>query len=122
MRVAGICAPCRLGSSAVNAGSEATGKASHYSGIGKGGEMTCADRTRPFGSMAQVSTAARRTAAIEGPSIAAGSSTLTSAAGAGISQCGRGRGPDRMSVLIASAGRSLPGNCLPRIRDSGPTD
>ena len=32
-----------------------TGKASYYHGIGKSGEMTCAHRTRPFGSMVRVS-------------------------------------------------------------------
>lgn len=32
-----------------------TGKASYYHGVGKSGEMTCAHRTRPFGSMIRVS-------------------------------------------------------------------
>lgn len=32
-----------------------TGKASYYSGVGKSGEMTCAHRSRPFGSMVRVS-------------------------------------------------------------------
>lgn len=32
-----------------------TGKASYYHGVGKGGEMTCAHRSRPFGSMVLVS-------------------------------------------------------------------
>ena len=32
-----------------------TGKASYYHGIGKSGEMTCAHRSRPFGSMVRVS-------------------------------------------------------------------
>ena len=41
-----------LGHSAVRA---ETGKASYYHGIGKGGEMTCAHRSRPFGSMVRVS-------------------------------------------------------------------
>jgi len=31
------------------------GKASYYHGIGKSGEMTCAHRSRPFGSMVRVS-------------------------------------------------------------------
>ena len=38
--------------SAVNAES---GIASYYRGIGKSGEMTCAHRSRPFGSMVRVS-------------------------------------------------------------------
>lgn len=41
-----------LGSSAARA---ETGKASYYHGIGKSGEMTCAHRSRPFGSMVRVS-------------------------------------------------------------------
>ena len=41
-----------LGSSAARAES---GKASYYHGIGKSGEMTCAHRSRPFGSMVRVS-------------------------------------------------------------------
>ena len=32
-----------------------TGKASYYHGVGKSGEMTCAHRSRPFGSMIRVS-------------------------------------------------------------------
>lgn len=32
-----------------------TGKASYYHGVGKAGEMTCAHRSRPFGSMIRVS-------------------------------------------------------------------
>jgi len=32
-----------------------TGKASYYHGVGKSGEMTCAHRSRPFGSMVRVS-------------------------------------------------------------------
>ncbi len=32
-----------------------TGKASYYHGVGKSGEMTCAHRTRPLGSMVRVS-------------------------------------------------------------------
>lgn len=32
-----------------------SGKASYYHGVGKSGEMTCAHRTRPFGSMIRVS-------------------------------------------------------------------
>ena len=31
-----------------------TGLASHYSGLGRGAEMTCAHRTRPFGSVVTV--------------------------------------------------------------------
>ncbi|QDW38274.1 hypothetical protein FFI89_014665 [Bradyrhizobium sp. KBS0727] len=41
-----------LGSSLARA---ETGKASYYHGIGKRGEMTCAHRSRPFGSMVRVS-------------------------------------------------------------------
>jgi rare lipoprotein A len=41
-----------LGSSVVRAES---GKASYYPGVGKSGEMTCAHRSRPFGSMVRVS-------------------------------------------------------------------
>jgi peptidoglycan lytic transglycosylase len=53
MRVATIGAALLLfGSSAADAES---GKASYYRGIGKGGEMTCAHRTRSFGSMIKVS-------------------------------------------------------------------
>ena len=32
-----------------------SGKASFYSGVGRSGEMTCAHRTRPIGSMVTVS-------------------------------------------------------------------
>jgi rare lipoprotein A len=32
-----------------------TGKASYYHGVGKGSEMTCAHRSRPFGSIVRVS-------------------------------------------------------------------
>src|SRR3954468_1090805 len=57
MRVAAICAALLLlGSFAANAESgKQSGKASYYHGIGKSGEMTCAHRTRPFGSMVRVS-------------------------------------------------------------------
>ena len=41
-----------LGNTVANA---ETGKASYYPGIGKSGEMTCAHRSRPFGSMVRVS-------------------------------------------------------------------
>ncbi|SDN09292.1 rare lipoprotein A [Afipia sp. GAS231] len=41
-----------LGSSVARAES---GKASYYHGVGKSGEMTCAHRSRPFGSMIRVS-------------------------------------------------------------------
>ena len=41
-----------FGSSAAHAES---GMASYYHGVGKAGEMTCAHRTRPFGSMVLVS-------------------------------------------------------------------
>jgi len=53
MNIASVCAAVvLLFSSAANAES---GKASYYHGVGKGGEMTCAHRTRPFGSMIRVS-------------------------------------------------------------------
>jgi rare lipoprotein A len=53
MRVSIVLAALLLmGSSAARAES---GKASYYHGTGKGGEMTCAHRTRPFGSMVRVS-------------------------------------------------------------------
>jgi rare lipoprotein A len=42
-----------LGSAAARA---ETGKASYYPGVGRSGEMTCAHRSRPFGSMVRVST------------------------------------------------------------------
>jgi len=45
-----------LGSSVARAES---GKASYYHGIGKRGEMTCAHRSRPFGSMVRVSVGSR---------------------------------------------------------------
>jgi rare lipoprotein A len=52
MRVSIVLAAALLfGSSAVYA---ETGKASYYRGAGKGGEMTCAHRSRPFGSMVRV--------------------------------------------------------------------
>jgi rare lipoprotein A len=41
-----------LGSSVARA---ETGKASYYPGVGRSGEMTCAHRSRPFGSMVRVS-------------------------------------------------------------------
>ena len=57
MRVATIGAALLLfGSSAADAES---GKASYYRGVGKGGEMTCAHRTRPFGSIVKVSYGSR---------------------------------------------------------------
>ena len=53
MRVAKVCAAVLLlGSSAANAES---GMASYYSGVGRSGEMTCAHRSRPFGSLIRVS-------------------------------------------------------------------
>ena len=53
MRVAKICAAMLLfASSAAHA---ERGMASYYRGIGKSGEMTCAHRSRPFGSMVSVS-------------------------------------------------------------------
>ena len=53
MRVAKVCgALLLLGSSAANAES---GLASYYRGVGRGGEMTCAHRSRAFGSMVRVS-------------------------------------------------------------------
>jgi rare lipoprotein A len=53
MRVAKVCAALLLfGSPAAHA---ERGLASYYHGVGKGGEMTCAHRTRPFGSMVLVS-------------------------------------------------------------------
>ena len=53
MRIAHICAAVLLlGSSLAHA---ETGLASYYHGIGKSGEMTCAHRSRPFGSMVRVS-------------------------------------------------------------------
>lgn len=53
MRIANICAAALLlGSSPAHA---ETGLASYYHGIGKRGEMTCAHRSRPFGSRLLVS-------------------------------------------------------------------
>ena len=53
MRIAYICAAMLLlGSSLAHA---ETGLASYYHGLGRSGEMTCAHRTRPFGSMVKVS-------------------------------------------------------------------
>lgn len=53
MRLIKVCAALLLfGSSAAHAES---GMASYYHGVGKAGEMTCAHRTRPFGSMVLVS-------------------------------------------------------------------
>ena len=52
MRIATICAAMLLlGSSLAHA---ETGLASYYSGIGKSGEMTCAHRTRAFGTRLRV--------------------------------------------------------------------
>jgi rare lipoprotein A len=53
MRVANVCAVVLLlGSSLAHA---ETGLASYYRGAGKGGELTCAHRTRPFGSTVKIS-------------------------------------------------------------------
>lgn len=53
MRTTYVCAATLLlGSSLAHA---ETGLASYYHGIGKGGEMTCAHRSRPFGSRLRVS-------------------------------------------------------------------
>ncbi|MEH2570619.1 septal ring lytic transglycosylase RlpA family protein [Bradyrhizobium sp. AZCC 2289] len=53
MRVAKVCAAVLLlGSSAANAES---GMASYYRGVGRSGEMTCAHRSRAFGSLVRVS-------------------------------------------------------------------
>jgi rare lipoprotein A len=53
MRIAYICAAMLLlGSSLAHA---ETGLASYYPGIGRSGEMTCAHRSRPFGSRLRVS-------------------------------------------------------------------
>jgi len=38
-----------------------TDLASHYSGLGRGAEMTCAHRTRPFGSVVTVTHAGLNT-------------------------------------------------------------
>jgi rare lipoprotein A len=52
MRIVNICAPMLLlGSSLAHA---ETGLASYYHGIGKSGEMTCAHRSRPFGTRLRV--------------------------------------------------------------------
>ena len=52
MRLVTICASVLLlGSSLAHA---ETGLASYYHGIGKGGEMTCAHRSRPFGTRLRV--------------------------------------------------------------------
>ena len=52
MRIAKICAPMLLlGSSLAHA---EAGLASYYRGIGKTGEMTCAHRSRPFGTRLRV--------------------------------------------------------------------
>jgi rare lipoprotein A len=52
MRIATICASVLLlGSSLAHA---ETGLASYYHGIGKSGEMTCAHRSRPFGTRLRV--------------------------------------------------------------------
>jgi len=52
MRIVTICAPMLLlGGSLAHA---ETGLASYYHGIGKSGEMTCAHRTRAFGTRLQV--------------------------------------------------------------------
>ncbi len=53
MRISIVLAALLLtGSSVARAES---GKASYYHGIGRSGEMTCAHRSRPFGSMVRVS-------------------------------------------------------------------
>jgi rare lipoprotein A len=53
MNVTKVCAALLLlTGSAAHAES---GKASYYPGVGKGSEMTCAHRSRPFGSMVRVS-------------------------------------------------------------------
>jgi rare lipoprotein A len=53
MRIAGVCAAVlMLGSSLAHAES---GLASYYRGVGKGGAMTCAHRSKPFGSTLRVS-------------------------------------------------------------------
>jgi len=51
MRVAYVCAAVLLSSSLAHA---ETGLASYYPGIGKSGEMTCAHRTRAFGTRLRV--------------------------------------------------------------------
>jgi rare lipoprotein A len=53
MNIAKVCAALLLVSG--SAAHAESGKASYYRGVGKGGEMTCAHRTRPFGSMVRVS-------------------------------------------------------------------
>jgi rare lipoprotein A len=53
MKIAKVCAGLLLlCGSAVHAES---GMASYYHGVGNSGEMTCAHRSRPFGSMVSVS-------------------------------------------------------------------
>jgi rare lipoprotein A len=53
MQISAICAAMLLlGSSLAHA---ETGLASYYHGIGRSGEMTCAHRSRPFGSRVRVS-------------------------------------------------------------------
>lgn len=53
MTIARTCAALMLfASSAANAES---GLASYYGGVGRSGEMTCAHRSRPFGSVIRVS-------------------------------------------------------------------
>jgi len=47
-----LCGSAAVASSAANAES---GLASYYGGVGKSGEMTCAHRSRPFGSQVRVS-------------------------------------------------------------------
>ena len=57
MRIVKICAALLLlGSSPAHAES---GLASYYHGIGRSGEMTCAHRSRPFGSSLRVSHGSR---------------------------------------------------------------
>jgi peptidoglycan lytic transglycosylase len=48
-----------LAFSAASTGQAETGLASYYGGRGHHGEMTCAHRTRPFGSVATVTHAGR---------------------------------------------------------------
>ena len=52
MRIVYVCAVLLLGSSLAHA---ETGLASYYHGIGRSGEMTCAHRSRPFGTVLRVS-------------------------------------------------------------------
>jgi rare lipoprotein A len=53
MSVTKVCAAVLLLSTA--AANAESGKASYYRGIGRTGEMTCAHRSRPFGSLVTVS-------------------------------------------------------------------